>query len=488
MKYILSIDQGTTSTRAIVFDETGAPVAKAQSEFPQVYPRPGWVEHRPRDIMASAMGVVGEVLVRAGIDSSSLAAIGIANQRETTIVWDRETGRPVYNAIVWQCRRTADYCDRIADSAGYIYEKTGLVLDAYFSATKIKWILDNVPGAREKAEAGKLAFGTVDTYLLWQLTNGEAHCTDYTNAARTMLFNIHEKKWDEDLLKLFDIPASMLPEVKPSGYMYGKAKRWGLAGVPICGVAGDQQAALFGQLCTKPGDVKNTYGTGCFLLMNTGKNCVKSSNGLVSTLGASLDDDPCYVLEGSVFVGGAAVQWLRDELKVIDTAAQSEEVALSVPDNGGVYLVPAFTGLGAPYWDPKARGMICGLTRGSNRGHIVRATLESIDYQVRDLVKAMERDSGMRISRLAVDGGASENGFLMQFQSDILDCEVARPSVVETTALGVAYLAGLVCGYWSGMDDIKKSATGTTFSPKMKEGERERLLAGWKDAVERVRK
>ncbi len=489
MKYILAIDQGTTSTRAIVFNRSGRIVAQAQQEFRQIYPQPGWVEHSPQDIMASVMSVIAEALVRADASAKDIAALGITNQRETTIIWDKATGEPIYNAIVWQCRRTADYCDSImADCADMIYAKTGLILDAYFSATKIKWILDNVQGARERAERGELLFGTVDTYILWQLTKGRSYATDYTNASRTMLYNIHELKWDEDLLKLFDIPASMLPEVKPSGSLFGKIHGGALAGVPICSIAGDQQAALFGQLCTEAGDVKNTYGTGCFLLMNTGDKAVKSQNGLVTTLGAGLTDRPCYVLEGSVFAGGAAVQWLRDGLKVISNAAESEQIAISVKNNGGVYVVPAFTGLGAPYWDAHARGTITGLTRGSTSGHIVRATLEAIAYQVSDLVHAMERDSGMRISRLAVDGGASANNFLMQFQSDILNCEAVRPCVFETTALGVAYLAGLYCKYWGGIDELRSNASDCrVYIPRMGEQEREDLLKGWQDAVRRAR-
>ncbi|MCD8295083.1 MAG: glycerol kinase GlpK [Clostridia bacterium] len=490
MKYILALDQGTTSTRAIVFNKAGRIVAQAQQEFRQIYPQPGWVEHSPQDIMASVMSVIAEVLVRADASAKDIAALGITNQRETTIVWDKSTGEPIYNAIVWQCRRTADYCDSIPqEMCDMIYSKTGLILDAYFSATKIKWILDNVQGARERAEKGELLFGTVDTYILWQLTKGRSYATDYTNASRTMLFNIHTLKWDEDLLKLFSIPKTMLPAVKPSGSLFGKISGGALAGVPICSIAGDQQAALFGQLCLEPGDVKNTYGTGCFLLMNTGDKAVKSENGLVTTLGAGLTDKPCYVLEGSVFAGGAAVQWLRDGLKVISNAAESEAIAISVKSNGGVYVVPAFTGLGAPYWDAHARGTITGLTRGSTSGHIVRATLEAIAYQVSDLVRAMERDSGMHISRLAVDGGASANNFLMQFQSDILNCEAVRPCVFETTALGVAYLAGLYCKYWGGVDELRQNASDCrVYIPNMSETERESLLAGWQDAVKRARR
>lgn len=489
MKYILALDQGTTSTRAIVFDERGDIVARAQQEFRQIYPCPGWVEHSPQDILASVMAVVGEALVRANATAADVAAVGITNQRETTIVWDKKTGKPVCNAIVWQCRRTADVCEKLKRDgfAEKIYNKTGLVPDAYFSATKIKWILDNVEGTRERAERGELAFGTVDTFLLWQLTKGKVFATDYTNASRTMLFNIHSLRWDAELLRLFDIPASMLPEVHPSRHFFGRIDGGALASVPVCGLVGDQQAALFGQLCTEAGDVKNTYGTGCFLLMNTGGRAVKSQNGLVTTLGVSLSEKPCYVLEGSVFAGGAAVQWLRDGLKIIDSAEESERLACRVKDNGGVYVVPAFTGLGAPYWDAQARGTITGLTRGSTREHIVRATLESIAYQVSDLVKAMEKDAGIRISRLAVDGGASVNDFLMQFQSDILGCEAVRPGVAETTALGAAYLAGLETGFWKDMEEIRASARGAkVYSPHMSEWDRVRLLEGWRMAVKRA--
>lgn len=489
MKYVLAIDQGTTSTRAIVFGKRGEIISIAQQEFGQIYPEPGWVEHSPQDILGSAVAVVGEALVRANIAARDLAAIGITNQRETTLVWDKKTGKPVCNAIVWQCRRTADYCEKLRRDgfAEKIYNKTGLVPDAYFSATKIKWILDNVDGARKRAERGELAFGTVDTYLLWQLSKGRIFATDYTNASRTMLFNIHTLKWDRELLRLFDIPASMLPEVRPSSYNFGKTDA-GYFGspVPVCGVVGDQQAALFGQLCTKPGTVKNTYGTGCFLLLNTGKKAVKSSNGLVTTLGATAEGKPCYVLEGSVFAGGAAVQWLRDEMKLISCAEESETLAKSVKDSAGVYVVPAFTGLGAPYWNAEARGTVTGITRGTNRAHIVRATLEGIAYEVCDLVQAMERDAGIKISNLAVDGGACKNDFLMQFQADVLGCSVSRPETVETTALGAAYLAGLNAGYWSGEEELLKNAAGKRrFDPTFTEAERLKLLGGWKSAVKR---
>ena len=482
--FILSIDQGTTSSRAVIFDKDAKIVAMAQQEFKQVYPRPGWVEHSPQDIMGSVMAVVAEAIVRAELTADDIAAIGITNQRETTLVWDRKTGKPVCNAIVWQCRRTAALCEELkASHAETIYEKTGLIPDAYFSATKIKWILDNVPNARARAEKGELLFGTVDTYLMWQLSKGRIFATDYTNAARTMLFNIHTLEWDKDLLKLFDIPASMLPEVKPSGHYFGDTDK-SVFGAPvkICGAVGDQQAALFGQLCTEAGDVKNTYGTGCFLLMNTGYKPVKSKNGLITTLGACVDGKPPYVLEGSVFVGGAVVQWLRDGLQLISSADESEKCALSVEDSGGVYVVPAFTGLGAPYWDSSARGILTGITRGTSRGHIVRAALESIAYQVSDIVQSMQKDAGIKINRLAVDGGASRNNFLLQFQADILNSEVFRPEVVETTALGAAYLAGLCAGLWK---EIKPDG-GKLFSPDLDEEKRAQLLDGWHKAVQRA--
>ena len=482
--FILSIDQGTTSSRAVIFDKDAKIVAMAQQEFKQVYPRPGWVEHSPQDIMGSVMAVVAEAIVRAELTADDIAAIGITNQRETTLVWDRKTGKPVCNAIVWQCRRTAALCEELkASHAETIYEKTGLIPDAYFSATKIKWILDNVPNARARAKKGELLFGTVDTYLMWQLSKGRIFATDYTNAARTMLFNIHTLEWDKDLLKLFDIPASMLPEVKPSGHYFGDTDK-SVFGAPvkICGAVGDQQAALFGQHCTEAGDVKNTYGTGCFLLMNTGYKPVKSKNGLITTLGACVDGKPPYVLEGSVFVGGAVVQWLRDGLQLISSADESEKCALSVGDSGGVYLVPAFTGLGAPYWDSAARGILTGITRGTSRGHIVRAALESIAYQVSDIVQSMQKDAGIKITRLAVAGGASRNNFLLQFQADILNSEVFRPEVVETTALGAAYLAGLCAGVWKEI----KGRGGKLFSPDLDEEKRAQLLDGWHKAVRRA--
>lgn len=489
-KYILSLDQGTTSTRAIVFDKSGSIVAQAQQEFPQIYPQPGWVEHSPQDILASSVGVIGEALVRAGITAADLAAIGITNQRETTLVWNKKTGKPVYNAIVWQCRRTAETCEKLkADGlADIIYEKTGLIPDAYFSATKIKWILDNTPGARAQAERGELAFGTVDCFLLWQLSKGKSFATDYTNAARTMLYNIHTLQWDSDLLRLFDIPESMLPEVRPCGYNFGSVDPSFFGSpIPVRGMAGDQQAALFGQTCFRPGDVKNTYGTGCFLLMNTGDKAVHSRNGLVTTLAACVNEKPDYVLEGSVFVGGAVIQWLRDGLKLIASAPESEGRAMETEDSGGVYVVPAFTGMGAPYWDPDARGTITGITRGTTASHIIRASLESIAYQVCDLVRAMEKDAGIDITRLAVDGGASRNNLLLQFQSDILDCTTARPKITETTALGVAYIAGLSTGYWQDREEIRRlAAVDRIFTPAMTETKRGELLDGWQKAVKKT--
>ncbi len=489
-KYILSVDQGTTSSRAIIFNKRGRIKSMAQREFKQIYPQAGWVEHSPQDIMGSVMAVIAEAMVRAELSPEDIAAVGVTNQRETTLVWDKRTGKPVYNAIVWQCRRTADYCEQLKKNcSGLIYEKTGLIPDAYFSATKIKWILDNVAGARERAQEGGLLFGTVDTFLMWQLSKGKIFATDYTNAARTMLFNIHTLEWDEELLKLFGIPRSMLPEVKPSGSNFGVTHKSVLgAPVPICSAVGDQQAALFGQLCTQAGDLKNTYGTGCFLLMNTGEKAVKSNNGLVTTLGATLCGKPPYVLEGSVFVGGAVVQWLRDGLKIISSADESEALARKVDGNGGVYVVPAFTGLGAPWWDGAARGTITGITRGTSRGHIVRAGLESIAYQVADVVQAMEKDAGIKITRLAVDGGASKNEFLLQFQSDILNCPLVRPEVVETTALGAAYLAGLTVGLWENENEIKSTVReGREFTPDMNEEERHSLLSGWQRAIRQTR-
>lgn len=487
MKYILALDQGTTSSRAIVFDKQGRVCGKAQQEFKQIYPKPGWVEHDPHDIYGSQVGVISEALIRAGVSVDSIAAIGITNQRETTFVWERATGRPVYNAIVWQCRRTADYCEELKRDglADMIYQKTGLVLDAYFSATKLKWILDNVPGARERAEKGELLFGTVDTYLMWQLSKGKIFATDYTNASRTMLFNIHTLKWDDDLLQLFDIPRGMLPEVYPSGHNFGLTDDAFIGReIPICSVVGDQQAALFGHLAVNSGDVKNTYGTGCFLLMNTGDKAVFSTNGLVTTLAANITDKPQYVLEGSVFIGGAINQWLRDEMRMIKSAKETENYAVRVPSTDGVYVVPGFAGLGAPYWDADARGTIVGITRGTQKEHFIRACLESIDYQVYDLVAAMQRDAGVKITNLNVDGGASANNFLMQFQADILDANVVRPMVTETTALGASYLAGLTIGYWKDIDDIRSNVeVDKVFVPHMDEHTRRDLIEGWQKAV-----
>ena len=487
MKYILALDQGTTSSRAIVFDTQGRVCGKAQQEFKQIYPKPGWVEHDPHDIYGSQVGVISEALIRAGVSVDSIAAIGITNQRETTFVWERATGRPVYNAIVWQCRRTADYCEELKRDglADMIYQKTGLVLDAYFSATKLKWILDNVDGARGRAEKGELLFGTVDTYLMWQLSKGKIFATDYTNASRTMLFNIHTLKWDDDLLQLFDIPRGMLPEVYPSGHNFGLTDDAFIGReIPICSVVGDQQAALFGHLAVNSGDVKNTYGTGCFLLMNTGDKAVLSTNGLVTTLAAGITDKPQYVLEGSVFIGGAINQWLRDEMRMIKSAKETENYAVRVPSTDGVYVVPGFAGLGAPYWDADARGTIVGITRGTQKEHFIRACLESIDYQVYDLVAAMQRDADVKITNLNVDGGASANNFLMQFQADILDANVVRPMVTETTALGASYLAGLTIGYWKDIDDIRSNVeVDKVFVPHMDEHTRRDLIEGWQKAV-----
>jgi glycerol kinase len=487
--YILALDQGTTSSRAILFDRSGRVAGSAQAPFPQLYPRPGWVEHDPMAIWAGQAQVAREALAAAGAHPGEVAAIGVASQRETTVVWEKATGRPIHNAIVWQCRRTAGMCDelRARGLEPAVRERTGLVLDAYFSATKLKWILDQVPGARERAGRGELLFGTVDTWLIWNLTGGEAHVTDYSNASRTMLFDIRKLRWDPDLLRELDIPPCMLPEVKPSSCVYGTAS--GLfpgAGIPIAGDAGDQQAALFGQGCFKEGMAKNTYGTGCFLLMHTGAAPVRSSHGLLTTIAWGLDGEVAYALEGSVFVAGAAVQWLRDELRMIDSAAQSEALAESVPDSAGVYVVPAFVGLGAPRWDMYARGAILGLTRGAGRGHIVRATLEAIAYQTRDVLQAMAEDSGIRLRALKVDGGAVANNFLMQFQADILDVPVERPVVTETTALGAAFLAGLAVGFWRDPSELAAArAVERTFRPAMAAAERERKYLGWQRAVER---
>ena len=490
-KYVLALDQGTTSSRAIVFNKQGEIMGSVQQEFPQIYPHTGWVDHDPIEILGSQVGVVSEALIRAKTTAKEIAAIGITNQRETTIIWDRKTGAPVYNAIVWQCRRTAPYCDELKEKgyADMIYDKTGLVLDAYFSATKIKWILDNVEGVRERAEKGELAFGTIDTYLIWHLTKDHVHATDYTNASRTMLFNIHTLKWDEELLELMNIPRSLLPEVYPSSHLYGYSDKTILgASIPICGVVGDQQAALFGQLCVNKGDIKNTYGTGCFMLMNTGDEAIISKHGLVTTLAASLDDHPSYVLEGSVFVGGAIVQWLRDEMRMIKNAAETEKYATSVESSKGVYIVPAFVGLGAPHWDPQVRGTVSGLTRGTKKEHFIRASLEAIAYQVYDIYTAMENDLGIKVKTLNVDGGASQNNFLLQFESDVLLADVVRPKVVEVTALGACYLAGLKVGYWKDIEDIRNNKViERVFTPSMDLEKRERRIKGWKIAVAKAR-
>ena len=487
MKYIMSLDQGTTSSRCILFDRYGGICAVVNKEFRQIFPMPGWVEHDAEEIWETTFEVARAAMSKLDVSAADIAAIGITNQRETTVVWDRETGEPIANAIVWQCRRTSDIIDAlVADGhADSIRAKTGLVPDAYFSGSKIQWLLDNVPGARERAEAGKLLFGTIDTWLIWKLTGGRVHVTDYTNASRTMLFNIHTLEWDKELLELLRIPASMLPEVKPSSYVYGKTEFEIFGGeIPIAGAAGDQQCALFGQCCFEPGTMKNTYGTGCFLLMNTGSEPVESRNGLVTTIAASTGERVQYALEGSIFVAGAAIQWLRDGLGVLTSAKESQQYAERVSDTAGGYVVPAFTGLGAPYWSQRARGCVVGLTRGFSRAHLVRATLESLAYQTHDIVRAMERDAGIPITELKVDGGASANNFLMQFQSDIVGCEVYRPRCIETTALGAAYLAGLAVGYWSSLEDIRKNwAVDRVFSPKMDENWRKELLRGWSKAV-----
>ncbi len=492
-KYIMAFDQGTTSSRAMIFNSAGEVVKIAQNEFKQYYPKPSWVEHDPMEIWGTQSGVASEVLETAGIRPDEIAAIGITNQRETTVVWDKNTGLPVYNAIVWQCRRTAKIADELKEIDGfenYIKKNTGLLIDAYFSATKIKWILDNVDGAREKAEKGELLFGTIDTWLVWKMTRGKIHITDYSNAARTMLFNIRTLEWDDLILEKLNIPKSMLPEVKTSSEIYGYTDKNTFAGIeiPISGIAGDQQAALFGQTCFTEGMAKSTYGTGGFMLMNTGEEMVESKNGLITTIAWGLDGKVEYALEGSIFVAGAVIQWLRDELEILDQASDSEKMAMEVEDNGGVYLVPAFTGIGAPYWDMYARGTILGLTRGSNKNHIVRAALESIAYQVRDVISAMEEDSKIKLKELKVDGGAVENDFLMQFQSDILNVNVKRPKVIETTALGAAYLAGLAVGFWDCKDSISESwKLDKEFNSNMLEVQREKLYNTWLKAVERAK-
>ncbi|MEG0388518.1 MAG: glycerol kinase GlpK [Niameybacter sp.] len=486
-KFIMSLDQGTTSSRCILFNEKGLIESVAQKEFTQIYPKAGWVEHDPMEIWSTQISVAVEAMQKVNASASDLAALGITNQRETTVIWDKTTGKPIYNAIVWQCRRTAEYCDSLKDEGfdALIKDKTGLILDAYFSGTKIKWILDNVDGAREKAEKGELLFGTIDTWLIWNLTKGHVHVTDYSNASRTLLFNIHTLKWDEDILAKLNIPLSLLPEVKPSSCIYGETDASLLGGpIPIGAAAGDQQAALFGQVCHKPGTAKNTYGTGCFLLMNTGEEAISSKKGLLTTIAWGLDGKVEYALEGSIFIAGAAIQWLRDELHLIDHAAHTETYAKSVPDTNGVYVVPAFTGLGAPYWDQYARGTIVGLTRGVKKEHFIRATLESLAYQTYDVLQAMQEDSGISLKALKVDGGACANNFLMQFQADILGVQVDRPEVIETTALGAAYLAGLAVGYWKDKDDISKNwAISKHFTPHMDATTRDALLVGWHKAV-----
>ena len=487
-KYIVALDQGTTSSRTVVLDQDVNIVAVVQREFPQIYPRPGWVEHDPRQIWATQSSTLTEALASVGISSDEVAAIGITNQRETTVVWEKDTGKPVYNAIVWQCRRTAQICDELRKNEGfeeYVRENTGLLLDPYFSGTKIKWILDNVPGARERAEAGEILFGTVDTWLVWKLTGGKVHVTDRTNASRTMLYNIRTLDWDDTLLKALDIPRCILPRVADSSEVYGTTDLCGVQ-VPVAGIAGDQQAALFGQGCFAKGEAKNTYGTGCFLLMNTGDTICRSQNGLISTIGISLNGKVEYALEGSVFVGGAVIQWVRDGLRMIQESRDAEYYAGKVKDTGGVYLVPAFTGLGAPHWDMYARGCLIGLTRGTTREHIIRAAQESIAYQVNDLLTAMKRDTGVSLSSLSVDGGASRDSFLMQFQSDISDCTIRRPVIRETTALGACYLAGLATGVWHSREELKQLwRCDTLYAPSMDENKRRKLLSGWDKAVGR---
>ncbi len=486
-QYILSFDQGTTSSRAIVFDRNGAIISVAQKEFTQIFPQPGWVEHDANEIWSTQLGVAAEAITKAGLTVKQIAAIGITNQRETTVVWDKITGQPIHHAIVWQDRRTADLCDALRKEGKdrLIQQKTGLVIDAYFSATKVKWILDHVEGARAKANNGELCFGTIDTWLLWKLTNGKVHATDVSNASRTMLFNIHSLSWDEELLKIFDVPAAILPEVRSSSEVYGETQNILTShNIPIAGIAGDQQAALFGQMCTQPGMVKNTYGTGCFMLMNTGEKAVPSTNHLLTTVAWKVNGVTQYALEGSVFIAGAVVQWLRDGLKIIRSSAEVEALANEVESSDGVYVVPAFAGLGAPYWNQHARGTMVGITRGTTAAHMARAALESIAYQTMDVLKAMEADSGISIKELRVDGGATANNLLMQFQSDILNCKVVRPVVTETTALGAAYLAGLAVGYWKNMEDIQQQwMMEKTFTSSMKNEERNELSDGWKKAV-----
>lgn len=490
-KYIMALDEGTTSCRCILFDKKGNIVTSSQKEFEQIFPEPGWVEHNAMEIWSMQLSVAVEAMAKLGITYESIDSIGITNQRETTVVWDRETGRPIYNAIVWQCRRTSEICEGLKKD-GFdtkIEEKTGLMLDPYFSATKIRWILDHVEGSQKLAEEGKLAFGTIDTWLIYNLTKGKVHVTDYSNASRTMLYNIHDLCWDKEILEELNIPEAMLPEVKPSSNIYGYTDSSIFGGeIPISGVAGDQQAALFGQCCYTEGSAKNTYGTGCFLLMNTGEKAVKSNNGLVTTIAWGIDGKVNYALEGSVFIAGAAIQWLRDEMRMIKHASDTEKYCLDVPDTNGVYMVPAFTGLGAPYWDQYARGTIVGLTRGAKKEHFIRATVESLAYQTYDVLMAMEEDSGITLKDLRVDGGASANNFLMQFQADILNTRVSRPKVIETTALGAAYLAGLATGYWKDVDEIKRNVgEDKEFVPNMDDNHRCELIEGWHEAIKRSR-
>ncbi len=491
MKYVMALDAGTTSNRAMLFDANGRAVSCAHNEFPQIYPKPGWVEHDAMEIWATQFGAAREAMARVNARAEDIAAIGIANQRETTVVWDKQTGEPVCNAIVWQCRRTAEYCDSLKARglAEWFRGKTGLMLDAYFSGTKLKWMLDHMPGARERAKRGELLFGTVDSWLIYKLTGGRAHVTDYSNASRTLLFNIYALDWDDEILAEFDIPREMLPKVLPSSQLYAQTDPalFGAA-IPICGAAGDQQAALFGQRCFSPGEAKNTYGTGCFLLMNTGDVPVASANGLLTTIAWGYGGRIEYALEGSVFIAGAAIQWLRDEVRLISASAESEKLAREVPDTNGCYVVPAFVGLGAPYWDPYARGAIVGITRGVNRSHIVRATLESLAYQTCDVLRAMEEDSGIRLFALKADGGASANDFLMQFQADVIEAPVLRPKCVETTALGAAYLAGLACGFWKDREELgRRVPEPDCFAPDMDEAMRAQKLAGWKRALRSAR-
>jgi glycerol kinase len=486
-QYILSFDQGTTSSRAIVFDKQGSIIAVAQKEFTQIFPQPGWVEHDANEIWSTQLGVAAEAIIKAGLSVKDIAAIGITNQRETTVVWDKATGQPIHNAIVWQDRRTAEFCDSLKAQGKdkLIQQKTGLVIDAYFSATKAKWILDNVVGARERAEKGELCFGTIDTWLVWKLTNGQVHVTDVSNASRTMLYNIHDLAWDQELLTIFDIPSAMLPAVKSSSEVYGHTQNLLTAhSIPIAGIAGDQQSALFGQMCTQPGMVKNTYGTGCFMLMNTGEKAVPSTHNLLTTIAWQINGVTHYALEGSVFIAGAVVQWLRDGLKIIRTAAEVEALAAEVPDSGGVFVVPAFAGLGAPYWNQHARGTIVGITRGTTGAHFARAALDSIAYQTMDVLKAMEADSGISIKELRVDGGATGNNLLMQFQSDMLDTKVVRPVVIETTAIGAAYLAGLAVGFWSSLEEIQAQwQMERVFSPEMELENRVERISKWNKAI-----